>query len=205
MLDVNANSITSYQLLLKLSNWPQSCHNSPWIAVCVEQWWDDGKRLLFPLGSPFKSPHNVTVTRLRAPQHSKNISPAYREMLEWKRRTHNPIRLCTNAWICLFSQQGRNILSLPGFKLLPSSLHNETLLFSSAWTTTSVRSLRLCFTCTLPSMQHFPPSFPVVPFHPSSLLPLASPPPWETQRSVTVVVLPGSCGGDSGSSTQRLE
>lgn len=48
-------------------------------------------------------------------------------------------------------------------------------------------------------------TFSIVPFPPSSLLPPASPPPWETQCSVTVVVLPGSCGGDSGSSAQRLE
>lgn len=43
---------------------------------------------------------------------------------------------------------------------------------------------------------------------PSSFLSALSrhpPPPWETQCSVTVVVPPGSCGGDSGSSVQRLE
>lgn len=49
-------------------------------------------------------------------------------------------------------------------------------------------------------LQSFLPSFLA---HPSTLT--LSPPPWETQHSVTVVVLPGSCGGDSGSSTQGLE
>lgn len=37
---------------------------------------------------------------------------------------------------------------------------------------------------------------------PHSSFPAAPPPPWETRSSVTAAVLPGSCGGDSGSSTQ---
>lgn len=112
----------------------------------------------------------------------------------------------SNVQMRLFTQQGRNVPSLPDlFSLLPSCLHTEPSSFPDSARTTTLLCPPLPYIHPHKHIQHFTPFFSAIPFPPSFLLPPASPPPWETQCSVTVVVLPGSCGGDSGSSTQRLE